>query len=636
MSDLAPHTIPSNPVQAEPTPELLRSTLSFIGGRLRLMFLCLALLTSVNAWAQYGGPAGNELPDDAPVAANPAALHGLHDHAGHNHPPMTRQQHQAFAEQVDLDAFRKLAVFDDGRVKILDTLARERLTAVYGKPRWQDYTYDTADAEDPRDREKLAYDPVFTYLDLVFHPSYYADKPILYVEVLPFREKLLEHLPEDQRERWKQLGRISWSMFANPAVQAVFRSAETSQTEMKGRNQLLGSADAFFYAGRRLLMISPEPGGVEWAHITASDTDAIGEELVLPASTTVRQAELSDLWEQLRGAWSHGNAEAVNSILGSIALQLPAQNPSTYPAEYRLNLEYVYNITGKFTIGYWLYAIATVAMILALGTGRKTLLTLGVTTLSLGFLAHAASFAIRAILSGRWAIHNQYESFIAISLFAVLVGMVLMFAKKIWVFGAASAALGAISLLVANLWAIPSHEVGQVAAILGTSRILYVHVNMVLVSYSLIALSFFVSLAYLYAHYVKSKEALAFAAGSTGNLDAAAGASEGGKLPGRKKLLADLDNAQLTLMQLAFWLLGVGILLGAYWADHSWGRWWAWDPKETWALITWIVYLIAIHVRFGVRDRGLVTAWLSVIGFIVMLWCYKGVNLLLPGLHAYA
>ncbi|MEM9560300.1 MAG: cytochrome c biogenesis protein CcsA, partial [Planctomycetota bacterium] len=68
-----------------------------------------------------------------------------------------------------------------------------------------------------------------------------------------------------------------------------------------------------------------------------------------------------------------------------------------------------------------------------------------------------------------------------------------------------------------------------------------------------------------------------------------------------------------------------------------WGRWWAFDPKETWALVTWIVYLIVIHVRFtGLKDRGLTTAWLSVIGFIVMLWTYFGVNLLLPGLHAYA
>jgi len=82
--------------------------------------------------------------------------------------------------------------------------------------------------------------------------------------------------------------------------------------------------------------------------------------------------------------------------------------------------------------------------------------------------------------------------------------------------------------------------------------------------------------------------------------------------------------------------LGVGILLGAWWADHSWGRWWAFDPKETWALLTWIVYLITIHARFGVANKALVTAWLSLAGFVVMLFTYFGVNLLLPGLHAYA
>jgi ABC-type transport system involved in cytochrome c biogenesis permease subunit len=123
----------------------------------------------------------------------------------------------------------------------------------------------------------------------------------------------------------------------------------------------------------------------------------------------------------------------------------------------------------------------------------------------------------------------------------------------------------------------------------------------------------------------------------------ATGAAEDGETnasptapPGRQSLLNDLDHAQMVVLQLAFWSLGVGTLLGAYWADHAWGRFWAWDPKETWALITWIIYLIVIHVRLGVKRRGLVTAWLSVLGFISMLWCYWGVNLLLAGLHSYA
>ncbi|HRJ50420.1 MAG TPA: cytochrome c biogenesis protein CcsA, partial [Phycisphaerales bacterium] len=72
-------------------------------------------------------------------------------------------------------------------------------------------------------------------------------------------------------------------------------------------------------------------------------------------------------------------------------------------------------------------------------------------------------------------------------------------------------------------------------------------------------------------------------------------------------------------------------------ADHSWGRWWAFDPKETWALATWIIYLIVIHLRFAqTTDKAIKTAWLSILGFVVMIWTYFGVNLLLPGLHAYA
>ncbi|MEL7089308.1 MAG: hypothetical protein AAGL98_12855, partial [Planctomycetota bacterium] len=370
---------------------------------------------------------------------------------------MTRQQHQAFADAVNLDAFRKLPVFDGGRVKIIDTLARERVTMVYGKARWMDFTWDTIDLEDRKQQEKYKYDPVFTYLDMTFNRPYYADKPILYVEMLPFRETLLAHLPPDEREAWKKLGRISWEMFAAPEAQAVYRAPETSQVEMKARNQLFGAADAFINAGSRLLMISPEPGSEQWTHIDPTpelEDSAIAivptsnpadQKIVpgpgggvLPGAAAVREAGMADYWPILADAWRHADAETVNTMLALIAEDLPRINPASYPPAYRLDLEHIYNVTGKFTIGYWLYAFATLAMILALGTGRKTLLAAGVFLLVLALGAHAGSFAIRAILSGRWAIHNQYESFIAISLFAVLIGVVFMLVKRLWVIGAAA------------------------------------------------------------------------------------------------------------------------------------------------------------------------------------------------------
>ncbi|MFG0315376.1 MAG: cytochrome c biogenesis protein CcsA, partial [Phycisphaerales bacterium] len=200
---------------------------------------------------------------------------------------------------------------------------------------------------------------------------------------------------------------------------------------------------------------------------------------------------------------------------------------------------------------------------------------------------------------------------------------------------------GFLVLITATQTGIPGVDIQREAAILNTSVLLKYHVTTVLVSYGLIALGFIVSLFYLgtyYAGKLKGKaEAAAQVDGGAETLAAhALGLGEGAPM-GRQRVLSDLDRALMTILQLAFWTLAVGIMLGAWWADHSWGRWWAFDPKETWALATWIIYQIVIHVRFATtKNRQLVTAWLSVLGFFVMLWTYFGVNLLLPGLHAYA
>lgn len=97
-----------------------------------------------------------------------------------------------------------------------------------------------------------------------------------------------------------------------------------------------------------------------------------------------------------------------------------------------------------------------------------------------------------------------------------------------------------------------------------------------------------------------------------------------------------LDGATMVLVELSFITLFVGTVMGAIWADHSWGRPWGWDPKEVFALNTFIIYLILVHVRFKVRDKGLWTAVLAVIGFEVMMFNWIVVNFVISGLHSYA
>ena len=92
--------------------------------------------------------------------------------------------------------------------------------------------------------------------------------------------------------------------------------------------------------------------------------------------------------------------------------------------------------------------------------------------------------------------------------------------------------------------------------------------------------------------------------------------------------LEELDNLIYRVIWMSFPVLTLGILLGAAWANDAWGRYWGWDPKETWSFVTWLIYLIYLHIRLVVGWRGRKTAYLSLVGFAVVLFTYVGVNYL--------
>ncbi len=96
------------------------------------------------------------------------------------------------------------------------------------------------------------------------------------------------------------------------------------------------------------------------------------------------------------------------------------------------------------------------------------------------------------------------------------------------------------------------------------------------------------------------------------------------------------DGATMVLVELSFIMLWTGLVMGAIWADHSWGRPWGWDPKEVFALNTFLIFLILIHVRLKVRDKAFWTAILAVVGFEVMMFNWIVVNFVISGLHSYA
>ena len=105
--------------------------------------------------------------------------------------------------------------------------------------------------------------------------------------------------------------------------------------------------------------------------------------------------------------------------------------------------------------------------------------------------------------------------------------------------------------------------------------------------------------------------------------------------PQRLSLADTLDNISYRIIGLGFPLLTIGIIAGAVWANEAWGSYWSWDPKETWALITWLVFAAYLHSRITRGWQGRRPAILAASGFLVVWVCYLGVNLLGKGLHSY-
>ena len=110
---------------------------------------------------------------------------------------------------------------------------------------------------------------------------------------------------------------------------------------------------------------------------------------------------------------------------------------------------------------------------------------------------------------------------------------------------------------------------------------------------------------------------------------------ENGKVSDSLGLLETLDNLSYRIIGLGFPLLTVGIVAGAVWANEAWGAYWSWDPKETWALITWFVFAAYLHARITKSWQGKRPAILASVGFVVVWICYLGVNFLGKGLHSY-
>ena len=317
------------------------------------------------------------------------------------------------------------------------------------------------------------------------------------------------------------------------------------------------------------------------------------------------------LLKEVGKAYRNNDAETFNGNLKAYLTAIKSDLPEGLSSNVGVETEHWYNGFAPF---YWATALYIAAMIFAMlswigyssGFHRSALglLILGVSVQAIGLIA-------RIVISGRPPVTNLYSSFLFVS-FVSVIGIIIMERMSRLKIGYFLAGLAGFSMLLVawNMTITDGDTFAVLVAVLDTQFWLATHVVTISVGYAATAMAGFFGLGYV----VKGM--------LTTTMDKQA----------RRKLSNVIYGAICFGLIASFF----GTVLGGLWADDSWGRFWGWDPKENGALMIVLWNAVALHARWGgmIRERGL--ALLSILGMIITLWSWKGVNLLGVGLHAYA
>ncbi len=234
----------------------------------------------------------------------------------------------------------------------------------------------------------------------------------------------------------------------------------------------------------------------------------------------------------------------------------------------------------------------------------------------LGMTGNLAGIILRWIESyqlgiGHAPLSNLYESLVFFAMTIILIYLILEFKYGNRIIGAFTTPLAFLALAYASLSPNINDKIQPLVPAL-KSNWLIAHVVTCFIGYAAFAIAFGISIMYIIKRGTTSENGVL------------------SRLPDKKVL----DELTYQLIMFGFLFLTGGIITGAVWANSAWGRYWGWDPKETWSLITWFVYSTLIHARMMRGWHGKRIALLSILGFMAVLFTYFGVNLL-PGLHSY-
>jgi cytochrome c-type biogenesis protein CcsB len=286
------------------------------------------------------------------------------------------------------------------------------------------------------------------------------------------------------------------------------------------------------------------------------------------------------------------------------------------------------------------------------------LASLGMGGVAIANLSLATLLAARWLEAGYFPLSNLYESLMFLAWGITAVHLVTEFTLKNQLVGVATAPVALAITAFATLSLPANMQVSEPLVPALKSNWLMMHVRVMLLSYAALMVGSVLSVVFLIVTWNQPIELRGNSIGTGGfrfqapdplaSESQPAAPSGGGTAvlervetqaisltPQRLSLAETLDNISYRVIGLGFPLLTIGIIAGAVWANEAWGNYWSWDPKETWALITWLIFAAYLHARITKGWQGRRPALLAATGFVVVWICYLGVNLLGKGLHSY-
>jgi len=508
------------------------------------------------------------------------------------------QQPAAAADTSGLDykQFGLLAVQDGGRRKPVDTFAKETLIRITGRSKYTD-------------KGGRKWTPNDFVLSALLETHDWKSEPMVLVSFGELKEQLALD---------KTQGRFSFAQLT--ALPELNRLANEAHALRKAEKPLDRLQQEVMSVTERLALFAHVMDGSAFLLVPASkrETDA----WVVPPEfsryyTDAQFAPIQIQLQALATAYTNGDSFSFSRASNQLRENLHELSPAIYPQDRQLRLEYFYNHFDGFYRAAWCYGIALVILIAAhlrkrasALRGGGTLPVFGVAIVILGLAFHASGIVMRCLIAGRPPVTNMYESIIWVSFAVSFFGMIFFARYRTPVYLLAALPVTLVALLLVHQMpiAMPS-SIDPLVPVLRDNFWLTIHVLTITLSYAAFAL------AMGFGHILLWRYA---------------------RNPSAARADAPMHFWLYRVLQLGVLLLAAGTILGGVWANYSWGRFWGWDPKETWALIALLCYILTLHGRLAGwwTEFGLVVA--SVVCFLAVLMAWYGVNFVLgKGLHSY-